>query len=79
MGIVSNAAMSNLVTVDKDLLWPIPEKWSLEEGATVPIVYGTVYYALVCFIHRCKAFFVGFSIIQQNKSVKFQNIVISRW
>lgn len=52
MGIIGNGAMSNLVTIDKDLIWPIPEKWSLEEGATVPIVYATVYYALVsfCFI-----------------------------
>lgn len=49
MGIVANGAMSNLVTADKDLTWPVPENWSLEEGATVPVVYATALYALVSF------------------------------
>ncbi|KAJ8935858.1 hypothetical protein NQ314_012613 [Rhamnusium bicolor] len=28
-------------------LWEIPEKWNLEEAATIPVVYGTSYYALI--------------------------------
>lgn len=32
---------------DSDFLWPIPDNWSLEQAASVPVVYTTVYYALV--------------------------------
>ncbi|CAG7829658.1 unnamed protein product, partial [Allacma fusca] len=28
-------------------LWEVPEKWSLAEAATVPVAYGTAYYALL--------------------------------
>ena len=33
--------------VDKDYMWPVPESWTLEAAATVPLVYMTVYYALL--------------------------------
>ena len=32
---------------DKRFLWQIPDHWTLEQAATVPVVYATVYYALV--------------------------------
>ena len=32
---------------DKDFVWPVPDAWSLEEAASVPLVYATAYYALV--------------------------------
>lgn len=32
---------------DRRFLWSVPESWSLEEAATVPVVYTTAYYALV--------------------------------
>ena len=36
-----------MVDVEKHFLWPVPESWSLEQAATVPVVYTTAYYALV--------------------------------
>ena len=29
------------------LLWPVPDHWTLEQAATVPSVYTTVFYSLV--------------------------------
>jgi len=36
-----------LVLADPLLVWEVPPEWSLEEAATIPAVYCTVYYALV--------------------------------
>ncbi|XP_045466442.1 fatty acid synthase-like [Harmonia axyridis] len=47
MGMVTHGAMSTLIAADNYLLWNIPESWSMEQAATVPVVYGTVIYALV--------------------------------
>ncbi|XP_046963942.1 fatty acid synthase-like [Vanessa cardui] len=47
MGMVRNSGMANMVVADKALLWGIPDEWTLEEAASVPVAYGTVYYALV--------------------------------
>ena len=33
--------------VDKRFLWEVPDDWTLEEAATIPVVYTTTYYALV--------------------------------
>lgn len=46
MGIVVGGALSNLVRADKYLTFPVPQNWSLEDAATVPVVYLTVVYAL---------------------------------
>ena len=35
------------VKVGKNNVWPVPEGWTLEQAATVPVVYFTAYYALV--------------------------------
>ncbi|XP_047538484.1 fatty acid synthase-like [Vanessa atalanta] len=47
MGMVRNSGMANMVVADKALLWGIPDEWTFEEAASVPVAYGTVYYALV--------------------------------
>ena len=39
--------LATTVLYNKNFQWPVPDHWSLEEAATVPVVYTTVYYALV--------------------------------
>ncbi|XP_041363356.1 fatty acid synthase-like [Gigantopelta aegis] len=47
MGILPAKGLATTVDVDRPYLWQIPESWSMQEAATVPMVYSTVYYALV--------------------------------
>lgn len=47
MGIVEAQALATTVVADVRLTWPVPDHWTLEQAATVPVVYATVYYALV--------------------------------
>ncbi|XP_059048240.1 fatty acid synthase-like [Achroia grisella] len=47
MCMVRNSGLSNMIECDKALSWAIPDEWSFEEAATVPVAYGTVYYAMV--------------------------------
>lgn len=47
MGLVLGGALSTRLKADEDLLLPVPNEWSLEEAATVPVVYLTVLYALI--------------------------------
>lgn len=42
MGMVTTRGLSNLLVYDENLLWKIPDHWSMEEAATVPVTYGTV-------------------------------------
>ena len=42
MGIVSHEAIASVVVADKTMLWDVPDHWTLEDAATVPVVYGTV-------------------------------------
>uniref|UniRef100_A0A182XBL3 Fatty acid synthase n=1 Tax=Anopheles quadriannulatus TaxID=34691 RepID=A0A182XBL3_ANOQN len=51
MGMVTTGAMATHVECDDTLTWTVPEKWSLEEAATVPVVYVTVYCALFINAH----------------------------
>ncbi|PNF24834.1 hypothetical protein B7P43_G15086 [Cryptotermes secundus] len=46
MGIVNSGALATVVCVDKTFLWDVPDHWTLEDAATVPLVYATAYYAL---------------------------------
>ena len=39
--------LATKVAIGSQNSWPVPEQWSLEEAATVPVVYTTAYYALV--------------------------------
>lgn len=47
MGMVAAKSLATTVLADPGFLWEVPEKWSLEEAATIPVVYGTSYYALI--------------------------------
>ncbi|KAH1002410.1 hypothetical protein HUJ04_008498 [Dendroctonus ponderosae] len=47
MGMVAARSLATTVLADPSFLWEVPEKWSLEEAATIPVVYGTSYYALI--------------------------------
>lgn len=42
MGMVSSRGLTTLLECDPYMLWKVPDHWSLEESATVPVVYGTV-------------------------------------
>jgi fatty acid synthase len=42
MGMVSHRALASVVEADKTMLWDVPDHWTLEDAATVPVVYGTV-------------------------------------
>lgn len=42
MGMVTSRALTNILEYDPYLAWKIPDHWSMEEAATVPVVYGTV-------------------------------------
>ncbi|XP_046609411.1 fatty acid synthase-like [Neodiprion virginianus] len=47
MGMIEAGAFTNLCFGEKYLTWPIPDCWTLEDAATVPVVYGTAYLALM--------------------------------
>jgi fatty acid synthase len=42
MGMISSRALTNILEYDPYLSWKVPDHWSMEEAATVPVVYGTV-------------------------------------
>lgn len=56
MGMVRSGAMATQVKPVEHLTWMIPKDWSLRDGATIPAVYITVYYA----------FFFGKSVVRGN-------------
>jgi NADPH2:quinone reductase len=45
MGYAQWAAFAEKVAARSDLLWPVPEGWSAEEGAAFPVNYFTAYFA----------------------------------
>ncbi|KAJ8943746.1 hypothetical protein NQ318_011957 [Aromia moschata] len=47
MGMVAAKSLATTVLADPGFLWEVPEKWSLEQAATIPVVYGTSFYALI--------------------------------
>ncbi|EFA05248.1 Fatty acid synthase-like Protein [Tribolium castaneum] len=47
MGMTDHRAMGTLINPDLPLCWRIPDHWSLEDAATVPVVYSTVIYGLL--------------------------------
>ena len=47
MGLVHSNSLATSVKAFKHLLFDVPDNWSLEQAATVPVVYSTAYYALV--------------------------------
>lgn len=45
-GFCCASSMATKLLADPQLVWDCPDNWTLEEAATVPVVYATVYYAL---------------------------------
>jgi len=54
MGMGPTGTMATHYDVNRTLLWDVPNNWSLEEAATVPMVYYTVYLAFFRIIHIIK-------------------------
>ncbi|CAG4933467.1 unnamed protein product [Colias eurytheme] len=46
MGLIKGGSASNQIKANPNLLWPVPEHWSLEDAATVPLAYCVALYAL---------------------------------
>lgn len=46
MGMVEARSLATTVLGDLGFLWEVPDKWTLEEAATIPVAYSTSYYAL---------------------------------
>jgi NADPH:quinone reductase-like Zn-dependent oxidoreductase len=42
MGLMDSGSLSTMVLADKNIMWNIPDHWTLEDAATVPMGYGTV-------------------------------------
>ncbi|KAF5273269.1 hypothetical protein FQR65_LT04691 [Abscondita terminalis] len=47
MGLIPGGAFSNIVSLKKGVVCRVPEDWSLEDAATVPVTYLTVLLALL--------------------------------
>ncbi|XP_042639485.1 fatty acid synthase [Orycteropus afer afer] len=47
MGLVPAEGLATSVLLSSDFLWDVPPGWTLEEAASVPVVYTTAYYSLV--------------------------------
>ncbi|CAL7939125.1 unnamed protein product [Xylocopa violacea] len=49
MGFVESRSLSNVVAPNKYTVWPVPDEWTLEDAATIPSAYCTVFYAFYQF------------------------------
>lgn len=47
MGMVPFKGIATAVLTHQDFVWAVPQEWSLEEAASVPVIYITAYYALI--------------------------------
>ena len=47
MGLLPAKGLASVVDTRRDFLWNVPDDWSLEQAATVPVAYSTAFYALV--------------------------------
>ncbi|XP_045454234.1 fatty acid synthase-like [Melitaea cinxia] len=47
MGIVYDKSIKTTVRANPNLLWPVPDHWTLEDAATVPLAYSLAFYCLV--------------------------------
>uniref|UniRef100_A0AAV2LIZ5 Fatty acid synthase n=1 Tax=Knipowitschia caucasica TaxID=637954 RepID=A0AAV2LIZ5_KNICA len=47
MGLLPANGLATCVSADKRFLWTVPSDWTLEQAASVPVVYATAYYSLV--------------------------------
>ncbi|XP_052739229.1 fatty acid synthase-like [Bicyclus anynana] len=51
MGIAQEQSISTSVKAKPELVWPVPDHWTLEDAATVPLAYCMAFYCL-CFRSR---------------------------
>jgi fatty acid synthase len=42
MGMTTHQALASMVLIDSTRIWDVPDDWTLEDAATVPVVYTTV-------------------------------------
>nr|XP_019963310.1 PREDICTED: fatty acid synthase-like [Paralichthys olivaceus] len=47
MGLLPAKGLATSVNADRRFLWDVPSSWTLEQAASVPVVYATAYYSLV--------------------------------
>lgn len=47
MAMVQAKSLATTCVAPKNMMWDIPDTWTMEQASTVPCVYSTVYYALV--------------------------------
>lgn len=47
MAMVQAKSLATTCVAQRNMMWEVPEKWTMEQASTVPCVYATVYYALV--------------------------------
>lgn len=51
MGMLGQGTLATLVKADPTMLWNVPDSWSLQDAASVPVVYATCLYAMVMVSH----------------------------
>lgn len=54
IGVVAGGALATSVLVHKDLLWQVPDEWTLEEAATVPRCYSLVSKRSLATLNHCR-------------------------
>lgn len=47
MGLSPAQALATTVLAESRFTWSVPDGWTMEQAATVPVAYTTAYYALV--------------------------------
>ncbi|XP_058815854.1 fatty acid synthase [Topomyia yanbarensis] len=47
MAMVPAKSLATTCIAHRNMMWEIPDNWTMEQASTVPCVYSTVYYALV--------------------------------
>ncbi|XP_052738836.1 fatty acid synthase [Bicyclus anynana] len=73
MGIVQDESISTHIQAKPELLWPVPDHWTLEEAATVPLAYCLAFYCL-CIKAR---FYRGISILVHDGSGALGQAILS--
>nr|XP_034178573.1 fatty acid synthase [Osmia lignaria]XP_034178581.1 fatty acid synthase [Osmia lignaria] len=46
MAMVPARGLATTVVADPGFMWEVPDKWTLEQAATIPVAYATSYYSL---------------------------------
>ena len=46
MAMVQAKSLATTCIAQKNMMWDVPDNWTMEEASTIPCVYSTVYYAL---------------------------------